>query len=72
MYDKILGILKQGFPLIITMSSGKTFTAIGYEEETTVSIKSPIIVMYITNHEEPLFVNTELIESFTMLTRGAL
>lgn len=72
MYDKILGILKQGFPLIITMSSGKKFTAIGYEEETTVSIKSPVIVMYITNHEEPLFVNTELIESFTMLKKGAL
>ncbi|WP_302046275.1 hypothetical protein [Leuconostoc lactis] len=72
MYDKILGILKQGVPLIITMSSGKTFTTIGYEEETTASIKSPVIVMRIPNDEEPLFVNTELIESFTMLKNGAL
>lgn len=66
-YEKILALLKNRVSLEITMSFGQLFTASGYEKETTERIKSPVIVMYVSDNEYPLFVNTDFIESFSMI-----
>ncbi len=68
MYNKILSLLKDNVVLSITMSSGNVFTVLGYERAVTEKIKSPVIAVRTTNKKYLLFINTDMIESFEMIS----
>ncbi|SPJ42754.1 hypothetical protein LCAC16_100011 [Leuconostoc carnosum] len=68
MYNKILSLLEDNVVLSITMSSGKAFTVFGYERTVTEKIKSPVIAIRTTDKKSLLFINTDLIESFEMMS----
>lgn len=68
MYNKILSLLKDNVVLSITMSSGNVFTVFGYERSVTEKIKSPVIAVRTTDKKSLLFINTDLIESFEMMS----
>lgn len=68
MYEKIVKLLDDGIALSITMSSGQSFIATGYEKMVTEKIKSPVVAMHIADGESILFVNTDFIESFRLMT----